>query len=1300
MLLSEAKSQPKVTTFPPNIAQGVAHFTTYTSENGLAMDAISGGHKSSICDSRGNIWFATQGGGVSRYDGHSFVSYGTEQGLANNYVRSIAEDKNGNLWFGTYGGGVSKYDGQSFVSYDIEQGLANNYVFSIVEDKNGNLWFGTDGGGVSKLVLSDAEGSDGYSFVTYGTDQGLAHNSVRSIAEDKSGNLWFGTYGGGVSKYDGNRAAEPCNNGRCKHDLGVQQDKKEHNQTLAKSFVNYDTDQGLAHNSVRCIAEDKSGNLWFGTYGGGVSKLVLSDVEGSNGHSFVNYGTDQGLANNYVRSIGEDKSGNLWFGTDAGGVSKYNGNLITPCHNNTCNHDIRKLQDLKQHENNLVKSFVSYGTDQGLANNSVRSITEDKIGNLWFGTYGGGVSKYDGQSFVSYGTDQGLANNSVFSIAEDKNGNLWFGADGGGVSKYDGQSFVSYGTDQGLANNYVRSIVEDKSGNIWFGTDGGGVSKLVLSDAEGFDGQFFVSYGTDQGLAHNSVRSIVEDRSGNLWFGTYGGVSKYDGQSFVTYTTDQGLGNNSIFSIAEDKSGNLWFGTDGGGVSKYDGKSFVSYTTDQGLSNNYVFSIAEDKSGNLWFGTEQGITIMLYGVESDSNNVDEVNMRDVTARLKNLPDKVMGALRFDAKGNLIIGTNYGMAVISAEDVERLISPSFGDPSSKGGEIKVEVYNQFTGDPIKDVNYGSNDGAMHIDSQGILWLGHGSNGVTRVDLDAINKSQEAPNAVINKVSLKGEDVCWYSLKSKVESSKFKEKSPMPEGAEALEVLEAKGRGGRYSQDSTIIAQQEIVTYGKVLSQSERDTLSKRFAGITFEGITKFYSLPENLVLPYVHNALTFEFNAIETGRNFLVNYQFALVEGASLREEHELNDEIVSSATLLRKDGMKIEWSPITKKHEATYNNLWEGEYTFLLKAQSPWGVWSESTEFTFTVLPPWYRTIWAYAIYFLLFAFSVWVVHQMQTKRWKERQAELEHEVEIATSEVREQKEHIEEAHKEITDSIDYAERIQRSFLATKEILDENLKDYFVLFKPKDVVSGDFYWADKLSNGDFAVVNADSTGHGVPGAIMSILNTSSIEEAVKEGSIEPAEIFNKARTFIIERLKKDGSKDGGKDGMDASIVCFNADKTKMTYTAAQNPIWIIRKKLKVESEKGQVYSETQKDESEKVKAKSNVKTFDFEIFNSVLYEIKPEKMPVGKHDNDHIPFVGGEFDLQKGDQVYTLTDGFQDQFGGPKRKKFMIKKMREYVLSISHLSMQEQHQKLDKVFVDWKSDLEQVDDVCVIGVRV
>jgi len=298
----------------------------------------------------------------------------------------------------------------------------------------------------------------------------------------------------------------------------------------------------------------------------------------------------------------------------------------------------------------------------------------------------------------------------------------------------------------------------------------------------------------------------------------------------------------------------------------------------------------------------------------------------------------------------------------------------------------------------------------------------------------------------------------------------------------------------------------------------------------------------------------------------------------------------------------------------------------------------------------------------VLIVIIVIIIWNRSLKKEMRRREQAEKQLQESFDEIQLQKDQLDERNKEITDSINYAERIQRSFLAVDELLNENLNDYFVYFNPKEAVSGDFYWAGKLNNGNFALVNADSTGHGVPGAIMSILNISSIEHAVDKNISNPAEIFNQTRKTIIERLKKDGSAEGGKDGMDASLVSFNKDKTKMTYVAAQNPIWIIR--------------------------------------NGELLEIKPEKMPVGKHDNDHVPFKGGEFDLLKGDQIYTLTDGFQDQFGGPKGKKFMVKKMREYVLSISNLSMAEQYEGIVEAFTNWKGEIEQVDDVCVIGVRI
>lgn len=254
----------------------------------------------------------------------------------------------------------------------------------------------------------------------------------------------------------------------------------------------------------------------------------------------------------------------------------------------------------------------------------------------------------------------------------------------------------------------------------------------------------------------------------------------------------------------------------------------------------------------------------------------------------------------------------------------------------------------------------------------------------------------------------------------------------------------------------------------------------------------------------------------------------------------------------------------------------------------------------------------------------------------------------------------------ELKESISYSKRIMRSYLVSEDYLNDYLNDYFVFFQPKDIVSGDFYWAKELNNHDFVLVVADSTGHGVPGAIMSLINITALEKSV-ETTDQPNEIFNLTRKQIIERLQKDGSHDGGKDGMDAVILSFNKQRTVLTYSTANNPIWIARKNDELVVE---------------------------------IIELKTDKMPVGKHEKENCSFSQNTLSLKKGDIIYCFSDGFADQFGGEKGKKFMSKNLRKLLAKNAHLPLQEQKALLEKTFVDWVGDLEQVDDVTVIGVRV
>jgi serine phosphatase RsbU (regulator of sigma subunit) len=287
----------------------------------------------------------------------------------------------------------------------------------------------------------------------------------------------------------------------------------------------------------------------------------------------------------------------------------------------------------------------------------------------------------------------------------------------------------------------------------------------------------------------------------------------------------------------------------------------------------------------------------------------------------------------------------------------------------------------------------------------------------------------------------------------------------------------------------------------------------------------------------------------------------------------------------------------------------------------------------------------------------------------KEKKKILEDQNIVLEKQVEERTLELSQKNKDITDSINYAQRIQRALLASEDMLNTHFGDYFVFFQPKDIVSGDFYWVDVLSNGQKALVTADSTGHGVPGAIMSMLNISCLNDAVDAKKLcEPAEILNYTRTKIIKHLANDGSVEGGKDGMDCSLVSFDFANRTLTYAAANNPVWIVR-------------ASTSSAPNE-------------------LIELPCDKMPVGKHDKQDVPFTQHQVQLEKGDIVYTLTDGMPDQFGGPKGKKFMYKQLKELLVKISILPMKEQKEQLQFVLNTWKEGYEQIDDICLIGVKI
>jgi serine phosphatase RsbU (regulator of sigma subunit) len=255
----------------------------------------------------------------------------------------------------------------------------------------------------------------------------------------------------------------------------------------------------------------------------------------------------------------------------------------------------------------------------------------------------------------------------------------------------------------------------------------------------------------------------------------------------------------------------------------------------------------------------------------------------------------------------------------------------------------------------------------------------------------------------------------------------------------------------------------------------------------------------------------------------------------------------------------------------------------------------------------------------------------------------------------------IEEKQKEITDSINYAKRLQDGILVPLDLVKSWLSESFILFKPKDIVSGDFYWIEKVGDKIYFAV-ADCTGHGIPGALVSIICSNALSKSLQEDKItSPAKILDATRQLVEQRFVR--ATDSIKDGMDISLCCLNVKSKTITWAGAMNPLWVVQKEAKE------------------------------------IQEIKPDRQAIGRIENPKL-FTEHKLKLAVGDSVYLFSDGYPDQFGGPKGKKYMKGKMKKYVLSVQNESMQEQLASFEKEFNSWKGSIEQIDDVCVMGVRI
>lgn len=388
------------------------------------------------------------------------------------------------------------------------------------------------------------------------------------------------------------------------------------------------------------------------------------------------------------------------------------------------------------------------------------------------------------------------------------------------------------------------------------------------------------------------------------------------------------------------------------------------------------------------------------------------------------------------------------------------------------------------------------------------------------------------------------------------------------------------------------------------------------------------------------------------------------------------------------EGFDDHWSEWNTEMKAVYTNLHEGDYFFKVKSKNVYGKESEISTYGFSIESPWYRTWWAYLIYSILSVFLIYSVVLVYTKKLKQiirdRTAEVvfqKEEIEKQKDEVEHQRRLLEVKNNDITSSINYAKRLQEALLPNREVIDKYLKEYFIVYKPKDIVSGDFYWMEHVNGtpGEdvtlFATV--DCTGHGVPGAFVSVVGNSGLNRAVNEfGLRQPAAILDKLNEIVVDTLNKGDQE--LRDGMDISLCSFDFNKMELQFAGANNSVYVFRKDIITMPHNLNGSSKFYKDD---------------------LLEIKANKQPVGFYEFRQ-NFKNNSIKLQKGDVIYLFSDGYTDQFGGPDSKKYNAVRFKNFLLTIYDKPMSVQKILIEEEFEKWKGDEEQIDDVIVTGIRV
>ena len=929
------------------------------------------------------------------------------------------------------------------------------------------------------------------------------------------------------------------------------------------------------------------------------------------------------------------------------------------------------------------------------------TVYQDSRNNYWIGT-SSGIIKYNSSLKIGITyqnndkTPYLLSSNIIWCFLEIPEQNqIWIGTNNG-LTIFDTykNEFHTYSANNRnkLYGNVILHLFKDISGNIWLGTTDG-LNKLKQSpfayyeiqlDAAHFDNYPFITQNNNIfWYATNSNKIVRYNRKRNHFRSI-----EFDTKLFPTNqsTNEKTFGFNQLFFDSENQ---LWVVINNG-IHKLNNsynRIATSYNTgstdfDGFRSDNIVHSIAQDNNNNIWAfsaygvakldkngGFEHEIKYDLPFAELFLNTEEAYFIKDVvlthdnnfiirnTTGIWKADTKALTltqVLTFDAfvqatdlsSGNLLLDTNDNIWFSTFPhlfklspnlEVQRIdtlqIMGDFGDSRLVlATDSTFWIYTQngvfnYNPNTKKTVSYTTQNGladnrinGLLADSRNNIWL-TSANGLMKID--------KSKNTIEN--FFRGDGLT---------SHKFVSATNMSETTNGELIFKTTNGFVNFFPDSINTRPPDLAITRFTLFSKDYplDTVIYKKSGIE---------------LKYYENYIGFDFSALDYTAPTQNKYRYML-------------------------EGLDKDWTEAdAHNRRAPYTNVTHGDYIFRLQGANNDGVWNKTgISLQVTIVPPWWQTVFAYITYVILIIIGLWQFITWRERKLQKEKRILEDKVLERTAEIEKQKEEIEEQRdiatsqrdqiidqkKAITDSIHYASRIQKAVLPPEKLIEAFLPEHFILNMPRDIVSGDFYWFN-LKNNRLIITAADCTGHGVPGAFMSMLGVAFLNEIVnKEQKLTAGNLLDQLRKHIIKSLHQTGKENEAKDGMDMALVIIDLETMQIQLAGAYNPLVLIR--------------------------------------NNEIIEFKADRMPIGIYFKGDKPFKNHTSDIQKDDVMYMFSDGYVDQFGGKAGRKFMLRNFKTLLLEKHKLPLVAQKELLHTKINEWMKGYEQIDDILVVGLKI